>query len=182
MVFIIIQALYFFLPSYVSNAVPVLMAKFHLFENLNIRVDLGKSYKGEPLFGKTKTYRGIIGGSIGGILIVMLQSWLYQFDIFFNISLVEYKLPVILILGLLLGLGEGLGDLLKSFIKRRLHIKSSDSFMPFDQLSFLGSLFLCFFYVIPPLEIILAILILSPLIPIIANIIAYKLKLKNVWW
>lgn len=179
---VIISALYFFLPSYIANAVPVLLAKFELFNFANIRVDLGYNYKGEPLFGTTKTYRGILGGIIGALSVVGLQSLLFNIGFFNSISLLDYSMPSVLMLGFLMGLGEGAGDLLKSFVKRRFHLKSTAPSIPLDQSSFLLSLALCFLYVVPPWEVIVAILIMSPLIPIVTNIIAYKFGWKKVWW
>jgi CDP-2,3-bis-(O-geranylgeranyl)-sn-glycerol synthase len=180
--FVVIQAIYFFIPSYIANAIPVLLAKLKVMEFLNISIDLGKTYRGDPLFGSTKTYRGIVGCVAGGVFIVFIQSLLYKIEFFAELSIINYELPGVLILGFLFGLGEGLGDLIKSFIKRRLHISSSAPFIPFDQLSYLGSLLLSFLYFVPSIEIIVAILILSPIVPILANIVAYKLKWKDVWW
>lgn len=180
---IVIQALFFFLPAYFSNAVPLILNKFKVFEFLNIRVDGGIMMGGYPLFGTTKTYRGIIGGTIGGMLIVLVQALIY---LFFQESrflfILPYDLPNILILGFLLGIGEGLGDLIKSFFKRRLRIDSTAPSIPLDQSSFLGAMFLSFFYVVIPNEHIATILIISPIIPLIANVIAYKIGWKKVWW
>ncbi|MBU0667893.1 CDP-archaeol synthase [Patescibacteria group bacterium] len=183
MLFIIGQALFFFLPSYVGNSAPVLLDRFSLFEGLKRPIDGGKIFIGQPLFGKTKTWRGIIGGSLAGMVMAGLQAglfiWVPQIHSWYLFS---YNLPDVLLFGFLLGLGEGLGDLIKSFFKRRLHVESTKPFFPFDQLSFLGALILGSFYFLPSLNHILPILILSPLIPVITNLIAFKLGWKKVWW
>jgi CDP-2,3-bis-(O-geranylgeranyl)-sn-glycerol synthase len=90
--------------------------------------------------------------------------------------------PSVLWLGFLMGLGEGFGDVIKSFIKRRLNIGSGKPFIPFDQMSFLGALLLSLIFYVPSGGHILAIIVISPLLPVIANIVAYNLGWKKVWW
>ena len=180
---IIIQALFFFLPAYFSNAVPLILNRFRIFEFLNIRVDAGLNMGGYPLFGATKTYRGLIGGTVGGMVVVVIQALIFEhYQSSHFLYIFPYEIPQIIILGFLLGVGEGLGDLIKSFFKRRLKIKSSAPSIPLDQTSFLGALFLSFFYVVIPNEHIATIVIISPVIPLVANVIAYKIGWKKVWW
>lgn len=183
MFLVIIQALFFFAPAYISNAVPVFLTKVNWFKFLNVPVDFNYKPDGYNLFGKTKTYRGIVGGTIGGVVTVYLQSLLYAYfpDLHF-LFLFQYDLPTVLILGFLLGIGEGLGDLFKSFIKRRLKIRSSAPAIPLDQSSFLMALLLAYLYHGPGLNHALAIIIISPLIPLTANVIAYRIGWKDVWW
>lgn len=183
MFLIIVQALFFFLPAYVANAVPVFLNRYGLFEVLNRPLDGGRFYKGSRLFGATKTFRGIIGGVAGAIFVITVQAFLYHFVISMRqFYLFPYLFPSILILGFLQGLGEGLGDLFKSFWKRRFHIQSSAPFFPFDQLSFLGALLLGAFYFFPEWQHIVSLFVVSPFIPVIANIIAYFSGWKKVWW
>ena len=180
---VILQALFFFLPAYVSNAMPVLLAKFNLFEWLAVPVDFGLKINGQFFFGKTKTWRGIIGGIAGAMAVIVIQTLIYDYS--GNASglfMFSYRMPEVLILAFYLGFGEGLGDLIKSFIKRRLHIESSAPFFPFDQMSFLGALLLSTLYYVLPAGQIISILIISPLLPVVANILAYKIGWKKVWW
>ena len=180
---IIFQALFFFLPAYISNAIPVFLAKTRMFEFLNIPVDFGTKIGKYDLFGKTKTYRGIIGGVVGGLLTVCFQAFLYEsFPSLGGWFLIPYEFPAILWLGFLLGIGEGLGDLFKSFIKRRMKMASSAQSFPLDQLSFLGAVFLSYFYLHIPFYHLVVILIISPLVPFMANLLAYRLGWKKVWW
>lgn len=183
MLITIIQALYFFLPAYIANAVPLILARFKVCEFLNVPVDFGMKIGGEPLVGRNKTWRGIIGGVLGAMLVVAIQtlvhdSWVGREVLY----LFPYSMPSILWLGVLMGLGEGFGDVIKSFAKRRARVKSGGPFFPFDQLSFLGALGLsCLFYT-PPAAHIWAIVIISPIIPVISNIVGYFLGWKKVWW
>lgn len=180
---IIFQSLFFFLPAYISNAVPVFLEKLHWFEFLRVPVDFGHRLRGNYLFGSTKTFRGIIGGAIGGIFTIFLQALLYNYvPASHGWFLLPYDLPNILWLGFLLGIGEGLGDLIKSFFKRRLQLASSAPSFPLDQMSFLGALGLSLLYFFPSPFHILSILIISPLVPLIANLLAYKVGWKKVWW
>lgn len=177
------QALFFFLPSYVGNAMPVFLNQLEWFEGLKKPIDAGVQLGGNDLFGKTKTWRGLLGGAAAGMLIAGVQVGLYVWvpsvrDWF----LFPYDSFSVLWLGFLLGLGEGLGDLLKSFFKRRLGKKSSAPFFPFDQMSFLGALALGSLYYIPSFEHIVVIVVFSLFIPVIANIVAYKLGWKDVWY
>ncbi len=183
MFYIVFQSLFFFLPAYISNAVPVFLEKMHWFEFLKVPVDFGYKFRGNDLFGSTKTFRGIIGGTIGGLLTIYLQSLIYK-----HVPgvqgwfLLPYDLPNILWLGFLLGIGEGLGDLIKSFFKRRMKLASSAPSFPLDQMSFLGALGLSLLYFLPTPFHILSIIIISPLVPLIANLLAYRVGWKKVWW
>lgn len=184
MLFVILKALYFFLPAYAANAAPVIFAKFNLWKRLNVPIDSGKKFKGQYLFGNTKTWRGILAGVLTASTVALLQYFIFtnsdasiQNIYIFNGSLAQF-----MVLGFLMGIGEGLGDIVKSFFKRRLGKKSGDAFFPFDQMSFLGALLLSFIVYIPANEYILAIIVFSPAIPVIANLIAYKTGLKKVWW
>lgn len=181
MVIVIGQALFFFLPSYVGNAAPVLLNRLGWFESLKKPIDGGRTFLGRPLFGRTKTWRGLWGGALAGIVVAAIQYGLYLWvPALEGWFLFSYDSPFVLLLGLLLGLGEGLGDLLKSFVKRRLGIKSSGLFFPFDQMSFLGALALGSLYFVPPAEHIIAIVVFSLIIPVIANFVAYKIGWKEV--
>ncbi len=180
---IVFQALFFFLPAYISNAIPVFLAKTGWFKSLAVPVDFGRKFYGHDLFGSTKTFRGIIGGTVGGIITVMIQALIYIYFTFTReLFLIPYDLPVILVLGFLLGIGEGLGDLIKSFFKRRMRLASSAPCFPLDQTSFLGALILGYLYYPLSFYHILIILIVSPMVPLIANLAAYKTGWKKVWW
>lgn len=183
MLFVIFQALFFFLPAYAANAAPVLLDRLRAFTFLAVPVDFNIKLAGNPLFGVTKTWRGIIGGAAAALIIVFIQGLLlFIFPSWSDLFICSYRFPDVLLLGLYMGFGEGVGDLIKSFIKRRLNIKSSAPFFPFDQMSFLGAVFLSQLYVQTPVYHLVAICLISPLIPVIANIAAYKLGWKKVWW
>lgn len=180
---IIAQALFYFLPAYIANASTIILAHFKILESLNKPIDRNYIFKGQPLFGSTKTYRGFVGGTFFGILIVFLQALLFSFSPQSHfLFLFPYQLPNILLLGFLLGFGLLCGDLIKSFFKRRRGIKSTNPFVPFDQLDFLGALILAPIFFPISWQHITALLLISPLLPLFANLFAYLFGWKKVWW
>ncbi len=87
--------------------------------------------------------------------------------------------------------GAAFGDLAGSFLKRRFNIKSGAPFWVVDQLDFavgaiifasIPALFFPGFYIIPDINIIILLLVLTPSVSLIANTIAYLTKLKDVPW
>jgi CDP-2,3-bis-(O-geranylgeranyl)-sn-glycerol synthase len=83
----------------------------------------------------------------------------------------------------LLSFGALIGDLIGSFIKRRLNLERGQPAPPLDQLDFIiGALAFSFIVFIPPIEIIIVLLVLTPIIHLIANVIGYKLRLKKEPW
>lgn len=181
-----LPALFYFLPSYVGNVVPIFLAWSRFFgaARFGAPIDGGRRLGGERLFGANKTWRGLIGGALGGALITLFQMGLYAWiPAWRGLYLFPYdSFWMLVALGFLMGLGEGLGDLLKSFTKRRLGVGNGKPFFPFDQLSFLGALLLSFLVFVPEMNVVWAIILISPFIPIIANIFGYFTGLKKVWW
>lgn len=98
-------------------------------------------------------------------------------------TLLNYENISLLFYAFLFGLGALTGDLIKSFFKRRLSVKPGRPFFPFDQLDFvIGALiFLAPFYILP-WQNLLVILIITPLLHFLTNLLGYLLKLKKVWW
>lgn len=170
---IIFQALYFMLPAYVANMMPVFLKKLPA-ANFPIH---------KKIFGSHKTYRGFFGGMLSGILVMLLQKYLHTF--FPKLSLVpfdQFSYATTALIGLAMGGGILFGDLVKSFCKRRLGIADGGRWIPFDQLDFLGALFFVSIFFVPPFPHFIVILIVSPLLSIIIDLIGYRLGLRDVWW
>jgi len=166
----IIKCAYFMLPAYFANMAPVIMRR--LFGKLAVPVN-------ERLFGKNKTYRGIIFGALFGIIIAFFQYLLYsQLK---SLSFLDYSNW--LSIGFLMGFGAVSGDLLKSFFKRRLGYRPGQPFVPFDQLDFvIGALLLVSFVFAPTIKMIFTIIITSFALHILTNHSAYYLKIRNEKW
>jgi CDP-diglyceride synthetase len=180
-IMIILQALYFMLPAYCANMAPVFATKI-FGQKLAWPIDFGLKIKGKPLLGKNKTWRGLIAAIIVAILVVLLQKYLYNFAIIKNLSLFDYSQILCGVYGLLFGFGVIFGDALKSLIKRRINLQPGAKWFPWDQMDFLGALVLIHFVYVPIWSITIVIIIISPLLPLAANWLGYKLKIKKVAW
>jgi len=161
----LVEGLLAILPAMVANATPVL-AKGRR------PIDMGARFiDGRRLLGDGKTWEGLAAGIAAGsltgaILALALQN-----------STLAY-------IGLIASLGAMLGDIIASFIKRRLGLERGAPAPILDQLNFyLGAAALLYIvgYKIT-LPIFAALAVISGLAHITANIVAYKLKLKNVPW
>ncbi|MFH2027903.1 MAG: CDP-2,3-bis-(O-geranylgeranyl)-sn-glycerol synthase [Nanoarchaeota archaeon] len=175
-IFFILKCLYFMLPAYFANMAPVLVKDF--FKLLNFPIDFNKNFFNKPIFGKNKTYRGLIFAVIFGIITSYMQHILTNFRFFDSLTFMDYSNW--LIIGFLLGLGAILGDLVESYFKRRVDIRPGDPFIPWDQLDFvIGSLLLVSIIFRPTLKISAVIVIFSFVLHIVINHIGFHLKLKK---
>ncbi len=179
----IISCLYFFLPAYFTNMTPPILAKKNLFNFLAIRVDFGKKFLGNDIFGSHKTWRGVIFGLLVGILFSFFQKFLYQFSFFQKISLIDYSKINILLFGFLISGGALFGDLLFAFIKRRLKLQPGAIFFPFDQINYIigASIFLTPIFKIK-IEVWFLLLILTPILHILTTHIGFYLNLTKSKW
>lgn len=168
------------LPAYFGNMAPVLAGG--VLKKLAHPIDFNKTFRGKPIFGTHKTFRGLIMASLFGIIIFALQKLLYQFPFFQKISLIDYSNYTLLV-GFLLGFGAIIGDLVKSFFKRQFNHKAGTPWIPFDQTDYVvGALLFVSIIYIPSWQAILVIFIASFLLHIIANHLAYYLKIRKVKW
>jgi len=98
-----------------ANGGPI-VARILLDDRFRKPVDFGYRFPdGRPLFGSSKTWRGIVAA----LLITPLAAWLLDLP------------PGV---GLLIGAGAMTGDLLSSFIKRRLGMNASSEAPGLDQI------------------------------------------------
>lgn len=164
------------LPAYFANMAPVIVKNF--LKPLAKPIDMGIRLKGKPLFGKNKTWRGLIFGILFGIILAYFQSLLN-----IKIEIIDYSNW--LLFGFLSGLGAILGDMIESSFKRQLNRKPGDPFIPWDQLDFVfGSLVLTY-WLIPitiRYQVILTIIIISPLLHIVVNHFAFYTKIRKEKW
>ncbi len=164
---LILKSLYFFLPAYIANMAPV------LFKWLPWGVPIH-----ERKFGRNKTRRGIVVGILAGGLVFWIQKYAYVrgFD---QWALIDYG-GFTVALGFLLGAGAVLGDLVKSYYKRRRNIKPGQPWPLWDQLDFvIGGLVFSFFIYVPPAEVALVLIVVSPFLHVVFSYLGYMLKLKK---
>ncbi len=171
MILFILQVLYFFLPAYVANMAPVVF-RF---------IPYGAKPISEKVFGKHKTIRGLIVGTLMGGLVFFLQQVAYRLG-FDTLALIDYA-DFPLIYGFLLGAGALLGDLLKSYYKRKDGIAPGEKWIPFDQLDFVvGGIAFSFFVYVPSIGVVVTLLIISPLLHIGVNHLAFWLGIRKEKW
>ncbi len=162
------------LPAYFANMAPVMMK--NTFRFLAKPIDLNLRFMGKPLFGKNKTFRGLIFAVIFAMIIFYIQK-----TIGYN-SIIDYS-QYSLWLGFLLGFGAIIGDLVESFFKRQLNISSGKPWIPFDQIDFvLGALFFSLFVFLPTWQAVVTIIVMSPVLHIIVNHSAYFLRIRKEKW
>lgn len=168
---LILQSLYYFLPAYIGNMMPVLTRRIPF---------LGMPVH-ERMFGKHKTWRGLVVAVIASTLVFWLQRLAYQQG-FTTLAVIDYS-DFSLLLGFLMGAGAILGDLVKSYYKRKAGVKEGKPWVPFDQFDFvLGGLVLSWLVYVPDVEIVFFILLLSPLLHVVVNYIGYVLRVKENKW
>ena len=126
------QALWFILPAGLAN-IAASLSRFLPVPSTPI--DGNRLWRQKPIFGAHKTWRGLICGALIGQAVYTVQIYLYRFDFFRSISMLDYT-KHLFILGLLLGLGALVGDLVKSFFKRRANIPPGHTWLPFDQVDY----------------------------------------------
>lgn len=175
MIVLILSSLYFMLPAYVANTFPILIGQL-------FKLPGGKPIN-EKLFGAHKTWRGFYTAYFGAFAILVVQSYLQYLEPFAKISIFSYHDTNPLFYAFLFGIGAMTGDLIKSFFKRRVGIKPGQPWFPFDQLDLVigALLFLAPFYQLPGKNV-LVLILLTPILHLLANVTAYLLKIKKVWW
>ncbi len=182
MLILILKSIYFVLPAYLANMMPVFFARLHWLEFINRPIDSGMKFRGQELFGNHKTWRGLVAGIIGGIIVSMILASVYFLPFFHNLSLFDYS-HYWLAFGALAGAGAIIGDLIKSFFKRRINIASGSSWPVFDQLDFILGFFLFTAIIVwPGWSIFITACLLTLLLHPLANIIGKLLKLKKNWF
>ena len=163
-------------PAYLANTIAVLTGGKY-------PIDQGKLHSdGNRILGDGKTWSGLIGGTIGGIilgygLIVFIHEYIWEF---LNLSIL-----------FLLSFGALFGDMTASFYKRRQNLQRGDKFALLDMYDFIFmSLLLCFIFqrdwlfswILDGWVPLFTILVLTPFLHRGVNIIGYKIGVKNEPW
>lgn len=172
----LIQLLYFFLPVFIANMMPVIIK--NLFKVLAIPMDFNFKFRNKRIFGSHKTWRGLIFGTLAGLFIFAIQKYVYIPEL----SLINYN-NYPLYLGALMGFGALTGDAIESFFKRQLDIKPGNPFIPFDQIDYtIGALIFMSPVYFPGWINSLILIIFSFIMHITVNHIAFYLKIRKVKW
>ncbi|MFX1474128.1 MAG: CDP-2,3-bis-(O-geranylgeranyl)-sn-glycerol synthase [Promethearchaeota archaeon] len=177
---------WYILPAYVANGFAV-FSKF--FKNRH-PIDGGRFFRdGRPVLGNGKSWEGFIIGVVSGVCIGCVQYLTAPIllDVIEQYLIMPLELYPIVLFSLLqvffVALGALIGDLIGSFIKRRLNISRGRSAPVLDQLDFLvGAILLGWIVNQLPLIFIGFLLLVTPIIHLLANIVGYLLKLKREPW
>ncbi len=172
-------AIWAMLPAYVPNNVAVLAGGGR-------PIDGGRSWGEKRILGDGKTWRGTAFGTAAGIALALLLNRLNPMASE-TIGAAFPTFPVVAAVSL--AFGAMLGDILASFLKRRTGRERGAAFPGVDQLDFVVvSLLLTavvatdWFLSTFTLPVLVAVLVLTPLLHVATNAIAYALGLKNEPW
>ncbi len=177
----LIVALWFLLGAGLANIAPIIASITPGIKNWNTPLDFGLKYKGKFIFGKNKTWRGLLSGIAVAIVTVFIQQYAlraYDTDIVINGQNFTELPPVLL--GFLLGSGALIGDAIESFFKRQAGIAPGKSWFPFDQIDYIIGAII-FTWILVPLSLLQYSLLLVTgfIFHLIFSYLGYLLKLKN---
>ena len=175
----IIECIYFMIPAYVANMMPVIMR--NKLEYLAKPIDSGLEFCGGPILGAHKTWRGLIFGIIGSMLAAYIMYLLQSYTYFAQISVLDYANWELI--GFLMGFGALLGDMVKSFFKRRVGIKSGQPWYFVDQIDFpVGSIVLVSLVYFPGWSFAFCSLLTTVVLTVATNHVAYFIGIRKVKW
>jgi CDP-2,3-bis-(O-geranylgeranyl)-sn-glycerol synthase len=176
---LVVTAIWVMLPAYVPNNAAVLGGGGR-------PIDGGRTYGGSRLLGDGKTWRGTAVGSAAGVLVALLLNQLQPA----GSSLLGVTVPIFpLAAAIALSVGAMLGDILASFLKRRTGRERGAAFPGLDQLDFVVTALALVWLVAPGWSaetfttgVLAIILVVTPVLHLGTNGIAYALGLKNEPW
>ncbi|WP_435359661.1 CDP-2,3-bis-(O-geranylgeranyl)-sn-glycerol synthase [Haloarchaeobius sp. DFWS5] len=175
----VVTAFWAMLPAYVPNNAAVLFGG-------GAPIDGGRTWNGRRLLGDGKTWRGTAGGTLTGVLLALgLSAVAEPIGEAIGVSLPTFPIPV----AIALAFGAMLGDILASFVKRRTGRERGASFPLLDQLDFVVVALVLTALVDPAWfgevftwPVIATVVVMTPLLHLGTNGIAYALRLKEEPW
>ncbi|WP_267641042.1 CDP-2,3-bis-(O-geranylgeranyl)-sn-glycerol synthase [Haloarchaeobius amylolyticus] len=175
----VVLAFWAMLPAYVPNNAAVLFGG-------GPPIDGGRTLNGRRLLGDGKTWRGTIGGTLAGMALALVLSAIADPAS----ELLGVALPTFpLLVAFTLSFGAMLGDIVASFLKRRTGRERGASFPGLDQLDFVvASLALTalaapgWFGDVFTVPVLVVVVVVTPLLHLGTNGIAYALHLKEEPW
>jgi CDP-2,3-bis-(O-geranylgeranyl)-sn-glycerol synthase len=191
---VLLQAFWIVIPIYVANASAVIVGG-------GVPIDFGKNWKdGRRILGDGKTWRGLFAGTFLGMTagfgLVVAAKYLSSSE-YAYLGLTDFEgFPMMILILFSLCFGALFGDIIESFVKRRVGKERGQDWIPFDQLDFLvGALVFSFlmseliyllgltchhwFFHFITIWHILILLVVTPFIHIIANVLFRKARKKS---
>ena len=179
--------LWIMMPAYLANTIAVVTGG-------RFPIDQGKKMgDGNRILGNGKTWSGLLGGTIGGIVVGYLQ-------LNFGNSIIEgiagtnsetFWGDTPFLIFFLLSFGALFGDLTASFFKRRQNLNRGDKYPLLDMYDFIVmSLLLTLIlgggwlqtWILDGIVPLFTLLIVTPILHRGVNIIGFKIGLKNEPW
>jgi len=168
------------LPAYVPNNAAVLVGG-------GPPIDGGWTWNGRRLLGDGKTWLGTAGGIAAGAALALVLNAAHSVvdGAIAATALPTFPLPAVLALPT----GALLGDIAASFLKRRIGRERGAAFPGIDQLDFVvGALAVTalaasgWFAETFTLPVLAVVLVVTPVLHVSTNVLAYKLSLKSEPW
>ena len=131
----LLLVIYIALPAYVANMMPVLFTRFRIAYALGIPIDRGYTWRGRPLLGANKTWRGVLAAVVGGSVTLLLQ---YSVLPLTTVAPLVFESALYAVMfGVYVGLLVMVGDALGSIVKRQCDVPSGAPSIPLDQLDYI---------------------------------------------
>lgn len=174
-----------FLPALVPNSAAVLFGG-------GVPIDRGRTWRGKRILGDGKTWSGLVGGVLSGILVGFVQLLVTT-----PADGMEYfgygPMPQAAGIIVVMAMGSLLGDMGGAFLKRRMGLERGAKATGLDQYDFVvGALlltalffptwFLSIYVEGNGLLALVALIIIVPVIHRLVNIIGYRKGLKKEPW
>jgi len=172
-----IKALWILFPAYAANGFPPLAGGKR-------PLDFKKNFiDGKRILGDGKTIEGTLLGLTIGFLIGALETLVYPFLNAYAIEFNTYLPSMSLFIGLMISLGALTGDITASFVKRRFNLPRGANVPLLDQWNFIiGAVFFTIWFTeITPFMFVIM-LLMTPIVHRLTNIVAYKTGLKTEPW
>lgn len=178
-IYTLVEVIWLILPAFAANGLAPLAGKLKKAHP----IDGGRKLEKERVFGNGKTWEGLGIGVLLAVIVSVIEMLAYPY-LPWGISPVELNIIMMgPVLGFLLGLGAMIGDLGGSFIKRRFRLPRGQPAPLLDQEDFLvGALIFASFVVSISLGWWILLLVITPVIHWIANIIGYIIRVKREPW
>jgi len=175
----VVVAFWAMLPAYVPNNAAVLFGGGR-------PIDAGRTWGGRRLLGDGKTWRGTVAGTATGVAAALVLTALAPAaSDALGVPLPEFPLAA----AVALSFGAMLGDILASFVKRRTGHDRGAAFPGLDQLDFVVVALVLAAVVAPSwfgdvftLPVLAVAVVLTPLLHVGTNVLAYQLGLKDEPW
>lgn len=176
---LLITAIWLMLPAYLPN-------NFAAIFGGGVPIDMGRNFAdGKRIFGGGKTVRGTVAGTAAGVAVGLMQN---QVAPLLGLpSFGDGRTQLLILVGL--SLGAMLGDLAASFVKRRMGMERGAAFILLDQIDFVLGCWALTLLLSPSWflanftsPVIIIVLIVTPVLHRLTNIIGYRIGAKREPW